>query len=302
MPSLKPNSAILASLLSLSWLQLANPAASSEAPDRTTVENELSRSRAEVLKDRPYRLDPHAIKQVTIVRVKPSAQHAEIPPEWWSDRQAYDLAELLALALSRYAGVKPEASQNWEEHLLSQEDSIQASLAPGAKRNQLNPLGNPIIEAQMDVLAYNFQHMPVKRRGLGLGVVALTVKHCSTETYLKTSVSIDQPMATSLHTSTAAEAMANTIATKLPITQLIKNSTGGASLNLNFLVGGAGGGNFTPPDKPLKKILFDGTVDSAEAIYCLITNQKDCLDYYQQRPHPSPTKLSDRDKRKVASC
>jgi hypothetical protein len=88
----------------------------------------------------------------------------------------------------------------------------------------------------------------------------------------------------------------------LAFDRLIVDKTGGASLNLNFLVGGAGGGNFTPPDKPLKKIIYQSVVDGAEAAFCLLTDQKECLAYYKSRGLQSPTVLTAKQKKKVGGC
>lgn len=299
---MKPFSITLFTLLAVTAISPPSSLAQDSTTLQATLEKELSESRNTVLKDRPYRLDPYAIKQVTIVRVKPSTQRSETVPEWWSDKQAYDLAELLSLALSRYAGIKAKPSQSWEQNLLDQEKSLSNKQTPAKAAETSNPLGNPIIDTQMDILSYNFQHMPIKRRGIGLGFVAMTVKHCSTETHLKTAVSIERPLANKAQKESTSPTAINDVGMQLPITRLINSSTGGASLNFNFLVGGAGGGNFVPPDKPLKKIILEGTVDAAEAIYCLITDQKDCLKYYEQRPHPNPSRLSEKDKRRVQSC
>ena len=265
-----------------------------------TPEDEISLSRKDILIDRPYELSYSNLQGILVFNVLLSEQSSPVIPDWWSEKQAVDIARIFALALSRYPGVKVLPPETWDERTARAEHSpalLDQKIDPLPAKNETPynsilhsaSLPNNTINTQMNVLDYGFQYMPVKRRGIGLGFIALNTKECSTETYLKTDVLISLPSDISNNQSVG-------------FSRMIKSRTGGASLNLNFLAGGAGGGNFKPPAKPLKRIIYDSAVDAAEAAFCLASNQESCIKYYKFRPNLQPTKLTDKQRRKVESC
>ena len=295
-------------LCSITLLASSSAVAQTSQSDQA-IRQELKQARTEVLAKRPYKLDPSTIKEVINVAVAPSQQLGSTPPDWWSEKQAYDIASLLSIALSNYPSFRVITPQTWEEHLVDQNTSLSAAPMSSQPTGKNNFLDSRTITAQINILDYAFQYMPVKRRGIGLGFIALTSKECSSETFLKSEASIQDTKATSSQPDPTA------IASGLPtgaesllesqsvlMNRRIINTTGGASLNFNFLVGGAGGGNFNPPDKPLKQMIYESVADAAEAIYCLATDQKACIAYYRTRAQPLPTKLTNKQRKKVQSC
>jgi len=271
-----------------------------------TIQEELTSTREKVLSNRPYKLDPSTTREVINVTVQPSQQLAINPPDWWSEKQAYDIAALLGLALSNYSAFQVVRPITWEDHVVAINASAQPEEIIGKSKNSVATANYRTINAQIEIMDYSFQYMPVKRRGIGLGFIAITSKECSSETFLKSVATIHEVQPS--NTLQKVKWVNNTghessiEAASVPLSRRIVNKTGGASLNLNFLVGGAGGGSFNPPDKPVKQIVYETVADAAEAMYCLATNQQACIDYYRNRPQPLATKLTDKQRKKVQSC
>lgn len=276
-------------------------------------EQELEKTRKAVLADRPYKKDYNSAKELITLKILPSTLATAGPvPDWWSDKQSYDLARLYALALSHYPVFSVSPPENWNQKVLAQEglatlgtDSSPASLSSSASlgRSSRLDLGERQLETSFDVDYYSFQYMPVKRRGIGFGFFAITNKECATETFMRSSVVLGSGH--SQHSPMRQDVMMNLAGDKddkVFYSRMIVNKTGGTSLNVNFLVGGAGGGNFNTPEKPLKKIIYESIVDGAEAAFCLAVNNKQCFDYYSKRPSLQPTKLTDKQRKKVGSC
>jgi len=278
-----------------------------------TPEQELEKTRKAVLADRPYKTDYSLAKELITLKVLPSLLASAGPvPDWWSDKQSYDLVLLYALALSHYPIFSVNPPENWNQKVLAQEglaalgtDSSPASLSSSASLGRVSrlDLGDRQLETSFDVDYYSFQYMPVKRRGIGFGFFAITNKECATETFMRSSVvlgaglSQKPPMSQDVMMSLGGDKYG-----KVFYSRMIVNKTGGTSLNFNFLVGGVGGGNFNTPEKPLKKIIYESIVDGAEAAFCLAVNNKQCLDYYSKRPSLQPAKLTDKQRKKVGSC
>jgi len=281
-----------------------------------TPEEELASARKDVLASRPYKINYELVREVFVLNVRPSSVVSQEPPDWWSEKQGYDLARLYAIALGKYPAFKVVPPPTWDEKSLLDEarsrgaaDDSEASSVlrqNGSLVKRPSVLGNREFDIQLNVADYSFQHLPVKRRGVGFGFVALNAKECSTETYFKSEILLDERRGgTGLTQATRNVANSDLAATedeKLVLDRLIIDKTGGASLNLNFLVGGAGGGNFTPPDKPLKKVIYQSVVDGAEAAFCLLTGQKDCIAYYKARALQAPSVLTVKQKKKVGGC
>jgi len=283
-------------------------------PEILKVKSDMDLIRKSMLSDRPYKPNPAGIKQVVYINILPStlSQSSSSIPDWWSEKQSYDVAYLYAIALSNYPGIKVLPAPTWDTRILSSESSttiesnsdksaMPIKAMPSASRSLTSsPL---LLQSRFEIDTYKFQYMPVKRRGLGLGFIAITSKECSTETYLRSVVRLFKANPQIADTSSDKPLL------DLPgedqsliLDRLIVDKTGGTSLNMNFLVGGAGGGNFKEPAKPLKRILLESIVDSAEFVNCVHTANQKCIEYYQSRPLLSPTKLTKKQQKKVEAC
>ena len=84
--------------------------------------------------------------------------------------------------------------------------------------------------------------------------------------------------------------------------QLLVKKKSGSSLNANLLIVSGGGGKFKPPEKPVKEIVYNSITDSAEGLYCALTNNGECIKYYQEREYQFPTVEKKRKKKKDKSC
>ena len=275
-------------------------------------EQELKLVRESLLADRPYEKDYNSISEIITLKILPSSLAPSAPvPDWWSEKQSYDLARLYALALSHYPIFRVSPPEDWNQKVLAQEglappttDSSRSSVSSVslARLNRID-LGPRQLETSFNIDYYGFQYLPVKRRGIGLGFFAITNKECATETFMRSSVVLNR--FSSQRQLISAEPVLDLVGDngeQFFFSRMIVNKSGGTSLNVNFLVGGAGGGNFQPPEKPVKKIIYESIVDGAEAAFCLAVNNKQCLDYYSKLPSLKPTKLTDKEKKKVGSC
>ena len=52
---------------------------------------------------------------------------------------------------------------------------------------------------------------------------------------------------------------------------------------------GAGGGKFKAPEKPVKEVIYNSIVDSAEGLFCSIIDNKNCVKFYQEKEYEFPT-------------
>ena len=278
-----------------------------------TVEEELAKTKADILTKRPYKLEPENLKEITVILIKPTSLAGQVAPDWWSEKQAYDISKLYGLALAKYPGIKVQLSETWEDKILREESPKNIDLVAdqGSQTRVAKLAAKPLIHAsarmelvaELKIIDYSFQYMPVRRRGVGLGFIALNSKECTTETFLKSETSVAKglsPGAASIKIgmNSIEEISSQTVAQS----RMILERSGGTSLNFNFLLGGAGGGNFLPPDKPLKRIIYETVVDAAEATYCLTTNQEECLRYYKNLPVIQPSKLTKKQRKKVGGC
>lgn len=292
--------------------------ASGELPKDLSTEEQVQFVRKRLLSNRPYRVDFSGVSEVVDLVVLPSSlSSAAVAPDWWSEKQGYDLGRLYAIALGYYPIFKVVPPESWDKRVLAREGLDSSSTVSDASNNVLSsgdskksPQGtlsgqdSIVRETSFNIDLYNFQHMPVKRRGIGLGFIAITSKQCSTETYLRSLVNLSAPMASvsSRASSSLGFESLSQGDQSIPLSRIVVDKTGGTSLNLNFLVGGAGGGNFDPPAKPLKEILLESVVDAAELTSCMAANNQPCIEYYRTLPKILPTKLTKKQKKKVGSC
>ena len=87
-----------------------------------SIEEELAKTKEEVLVKRPYKLDPKNIKKIIVILVKPSTLICQIAPDWWSEKQAYDITKLYGLALAKYPGIKVQLTETWEDKIVREEN------------------------------------------------------------------------------------------------------------------------------------------------------------------------------------
>jgi len=292
--------------------------ASGELPKDLSTEEQVQFVRKRLLSSRPYKVDFSGATEVVDLVVLPSTlSSAGVAPDWWSEKQGYDLGRLYAIALGYYPIFRVVPPESWDKKVLAREgldsrptvsdDSTNASLngdAISTSQGALYGQDSTIRKTSFDIDLYNFQHMPVRRRGIGLGFIAITSKQCSTETYLRSLVNLSAPIASTSSRSSSSLGFESLSQgdQSIPLSRIVVDKTGGTSLNLNFLVGGAGGGNFDPPAKPLKEILLESVVDAAELASCMAANNQPCVEYYRSLPKILPTKLTRKQKKKVGSC
>ena len=133
---------------------------------------------------------------------------------------------------------------------------------------------------------FKFQVLTPKKRGIGLVVISISSKTCINETFLATRYIFDS----------------NIDIQDIESKQLLVKKKSGSSLNANLFFVSAGGGKFKAPEKPVKEVVYNSIVDSAEGLYCALTNNGDCMKYYQDRDYQFPTVEKKRKKKKDKSC
>jgi len=268
--------------------------ASAETPKEIQtngVEQEISLAKERVLKERPYPKSSYQGTGRIKISLKPFTQSMEEPPDWWSEKQGYDLSTLLGKVLELYPDLEVMPFQTWENHLIDQEASkLQDSKNPSQNTNtsisSIKAAGESNFSIAPSITGYSFKYLRPKKRGIGLGFIAITNKACTSESYIDTQYNI-----TPFKTRQIEPELANGLAieSSLQISELIRKTTGGTSLNFNFLVGGAGGGGFEPPEKATKELIYNTLVDAAEQIHCKLINNESCLNYYSNRVKDKPT-------------
>lgn len=218
----------------------------------------------------------------------------EEAPDWWSEKQSYDLALILAKSLDYYSDLEVLASQTWENQLLKKETesknddtikSIGKSNSPMQTPRTYKDIKNiqKTYEVKPSVTGYSFKYLRPKKQGIGLGFIAITNKSCTAESWLESRYDL-VPLTEKEPSNTGISAIDNTNSlASLQISKLLQKTTGGTSLNINFLFGGAGGGEFEPPEKATKELIYDTIVDAAEEIHCSLTQNTKCLEYYSKK-------------------
>ena len=227
-----------------------------------------------VLFSRQYSLDKDLTSEEINVVIRPYKLSAEQSPDWWSEKQAYDMSFLLVKALNNYPGINASLEKTWEERILEKEN-----LLNNKKESYINEkrvIITPFVED------FKFQVLTPKKRGIGLVVISISSKTCINETFL----------------STRYEFGSNIDIDDIESKQLLVKKKSGSSLNANLLFVGAGGGKFKAPEKPVKEVVYNSITDSAEGLYCALTNNGECLKYYQEREYQFPTVEKKRKKKK----
>ena len=277
---------IILSLLSISFipifqLDLISSELNKESQTNSKVsqiKKDLMKSRDKIISTENYSLDKNSVLDNIDVIIRPYALSSEKVPEWWSEKQAYDMSFVLYNALSYYSGLNVFLEKTWEEKILEEENiSKEISVgSPNKKKIIISPFVND----------FKFQVLTPKTRGIGIGIVAFNRKTCTNETFLSTQYKLNSPSDLTFYMED--------INTK----QLLVKKKSGSSLNANLLVAGIGGGKFKAPEKPIKEIIYNSIVDSAEGLYCSLTNNTKCIKYYQEREYEFPTVEKKRKKKK----
>ena len=237
------------------------------------IEEDLEKSRNNVLSSREYSLDKDLTSEEIDVVIRPYKLTAEQSPDWWSEKQAYDMSFLLVKALNNYPGINASLEKTWEERILEKENLLIYKKNYDIKKGIFI---TPFVED------FKFQVLTPKKRGIGLVVISLSSKTCINETFLSTRYEFDS----------------NIDIDDIESKQLLVKKKSGSSLNANLLIVGAGGGKFKAPEKPVKEVVYNSIVDSAEGLYCALTNNGECIKYYQEREYQFPTVEKKRKKKK----
>ena len=245
------------------------------------IEEDLEIARNDVLSSRKYSLDKDFPYEAIDVVIKPYQLSAEIAPDWWSEKQAYDMSLLLVKALNNYPGLNATLEKTWEERILEKENLLIKN-----KESDINKkiAVTPFVED------FKFQVLNPKKRGIGLVVISLSSKTCINETFLSTRYALDLPFDSDIPSE------------DIESKQLLVKKKSGSSLNANLFFVSAGGGKFKAPEKPVKEVVYNSVVDSAEGLFCALTKNGDCLKYYQEREYQFPTVEKKRKKKKDKSC
>ena len=237
------------------------------------IEEDLEKSRSDVLFSRQYSLDKDLTSEEINVVIRPYKLSAEQSPDWWSEKQAYDMSFLLVKALNNYPGINASLEKTWEERILEKENLLIYKKNYDIKKGIFI---TPFVED------FKFQVLTPKKRGIGLVVISLSSKTCINETFLSTRYEFDSYIDIG----------------DIESKQLLVKKKSGSSLNANLFFVGAGGGKFKAPEKPVKEVVYNSIVDSAEGLYCALTNNGECNKYYQEREYQFPTVEKKRKKKK----
>tara|TARA_B100001029_G_C15049027_1_gene449291 strand:- start:452 stop:1321 length:870 start_codon:yes stop_codon:yes gene_type:complete len=243
-----------------------------------SIKNELKKSKNRIIFQKNYKIDENIILGNIDVIIRPYELSAEQIPEWWSEKQAYDMSFILLNALNYYPGLNVFLEKTWEEKLLEGENiSENISLV---NTNNKKIIISPFVDD------FKFQVLTPKTRGIGVGIVAFNRKTCVNETFLSTKYQFASPLEPIFNME------------DITSKQLLIKKKSGSSLNANLLIVGMGGGKFKAPKKPIKEIIYNSIVDSAEGLYCSLTNNQECIKYYQEREYQFPTIEKKGNKRK----
>lgn len=250
----------------------------------------LAEARRRVLADRPYKLNPYQKISNLQLAIKPVNLQTETVPDWWSEKQSFDLAKLLELAMAYYPGLTVVPSETWEQASIQKELS-QATLEPTtnipalARRTRTDV---QTVTLQPTITNYQFQLFKPKKRGIGLVFIAITSKSCKSESFISMRSEFSSST-TDNATLSITDKLSFGLGNGFDIARLQTTESGGTSLNVNAILAGAGGGDFKPPEKATKDLLYDGIVDLAEGTYCVLSGSDACNSYYQKRENPKPT-------------
>ena len=237
------------------------------------IEEDLEKSRSDVLFSRQYSLDKDLTSEEINVVIRPYKLSAEQSPDWWSEKQAYDMSFLLVKALNNYPGINASLEKTWEERILEKENLLIYKKNYDIKKGIFI---TPFVED------FKFQVLTPKKRGIGLVVISLSSKTCINETFLSTRYEFDSYIDIG----------------DIESKQLLVKKKSGSSLNANLFFVGAGGGKFKAPEKPVKEVVYNSITDSAEGLYCALINNGECTKYYQEREYQFPTVEKKRKKKK----
>lgn len=277
------------------------------------VRKELVRIQREILPGRPYEINKYKSITGKNIILKPFQLIAGEIPDWWSEKQKYDLSSLLYQALILYPGLSIEKPLSWEQFLLQNEldqqnlenaeEITDKEFIPGILRDLTRSVDSQIT-VQGFVDDYTYQILKPRKRGIGLGIISLTSKSCKAETYILASFNISDEKPTPINPGSLSKNSRDQfkplsdMETVIKSQSLLTSSSGGSSLNINLGLGGFGGGKFQEPEKLTKEAIYTTIVDAAEGIFCSLSENSECNRYYRERifKQPSLNKNSNYDK------
>ena len=118
--------------------------------------------------------------------------------------------------------------------------------------------------------------------------IAITNKSCKTESFLSTQTEL-LSSAKAISGSQPQASAPDSFDRSFTASMVRTTETGGTSLNVNALFAGAGGGDFKPPEKATRELIYDTVADIAEGSFCMLSGNQDCISYYLKRVQPKPT-------------
>lgn len=246
-----------------------------------------------LLKERPYSINRNDIVRYKIILPESFGNRTELAPPWWSPKRGNRISEYLSIALEKYSGLTVEKIPNWDQIILRNElgenlesNKSQSKSNPLLQRNQdLEPMGINISFADFSSI-----YLKPKKRGVGLIVISFTNKSCSLDSYMRSTLSIEKPQLPGVSDD------------QVLIQSHDRVSTGGTSLTLDLRLAEAGGGSFDTPKIDLNKLILEHVADMAEGIYCLATNNADCLKFYSERRVIDHKKYKEKDIADSSEC
>lgn len=266
----------------------ANNEPKQDTGSSSSITSGLEAARKKVLADRPYKLNRYDKASDIKLSITPVTLNTEVIPDWWSEKQGYDISKLLESAMTYYPGIRLIPGKTWEETSVQQE--LGAATAEAATKKTKRFLGKQkpevIVSLKPEIINYQFQVFKPKKRGVGLIFIAITSKSCKTESFISFRNDLSQATASGGKQGLDASQLFGQV---FDVSRLLNSESGGTSLNLNAIVAGAGGGGFKPPERVTKELLYEAVVDIAEGTYCTLTSNKDCISYYNNRKQEKPT-------------
>ena len=137
---IKLNLAILlstASLLLLPNIDLFASELTQKKSKLELIEEDLENSRKDVLSSRQYSLNKDFSSEQLDVVIRPYQLSAEQSPDWWSEKQSYDMSFLLVKALNNYPGLNVSLEKTWEERILEKENLAINKIKPDTDKKKI---------------------------------------------------------------------------------------------------------------------------------------------------------------------
>lgn len=264
----------------------------SDEPEKLSPSELITKYHKQLTKERDYELNRYSYVDNKKLRLELFTVNDENTPDWWSKKQSYNLRSLLYLALQKYPGLSIEEPENWDNFLLREElgesEKHEGDKKSKTKKKHIPSILRSVYENSNDekisikgaISNYLFQSLKPKKRGIGLGFISFTSKKCTSETFL--GINYSGTSENTIEPGFLEEKQYLNFDSNV----LSTSTTGGTSVNLNLGVGSIGGGNFDKPELLLKEAVYKNVVDAAEGIYCSLSGNLDCIQFYETRKQP----------------